>query len=37
MHFQVKIIDNGRKNMFSDKQGTNKGPLFLDLKVLTER
>ena len=37
MNFQVKMTDNGRKNMFRDKQRTNKRPQFLHLKVLTER
>ena len=38
MHFQVKMAENGRKNIFRDKQTTSKAPLmFLDVKVLTER
>ena len=38
MHFQVKMVDEGRKNMFRDNQVTNKGPpMFLYLKLLTER
>ena len=38
MHFQIKMRENGRKNMFREKQTTNKLPLmFLDVKVLTER
>ena len=38
MHFQVKLPDNGRKNLFRGNETTNKGPLmFLDVKVLTER
>ena len=38
MHFQVKMAENGRKNIFKDKQTTHKVPLmFLDVKVLMER
>ena len=38
MHFQVKMIENGRKNIFRDKQTANKVPLlFLHVKVRTER
>ena len=38
IHFQVKISENGRKNLFRDKQTTNKVPLMLlDVKVLPER
>ena len=38
MPFQVKIPQNDMKNVFRDKQTTNKVPLvFLDVKVLTER
>ena len=38
MDFQVKMPKNGRKNIFRDKQTTNKVPLiFFDVKVLTER
>ena len=38
MHFQFKIPENGRKNIFRDKETTNMVPLmFLDVKVLTER
>ena len=38
MYFQVKMPGKGRKNIFRDKQTTNKVPLmFLDVKVLTER
>ena len=38
MHFQVKIPENGRENIFRDKQTRNKVPLiFPDPKVLTER
>ena len=37
MHFQVKMPDNCRENIFRDKQTTNKLPLmFLDIKVLSE-
>ena len=37
MHFQVKTSENGRKNIFRDKQTKNKVPLmFLHVKVLTE-
>ena len=37
-YFQVKIPENGRKNIFRDKQPTNKVKLiFFDVKVLTER
>ena len=38
MYFQVKMPENGRNNIFRDKQTTNKVPLmFLDVKVLAER
>ena len=38
MHFQVKIQENGRKNISGDKQTGKKVPLlFLHVKVLTER
>ena len=38
MCFQVKIPENGRKNIVRDKQRTNNvAPIFLDVKVLTER
>ena len=38
MDFHVIMQENGRKNIFRDKQTRNKVPLmFLDLKVLTER
>ena len=37
-HFQDKIPENGRKNIFRDRKTTNNVPLmFLDVKVLTER
>ena len=37
MHFQVKVPGKGRKNIFRDKQTTNKVLLiFLNVKVLTE-
>ena len=37
MHFEVKMPENDRKNIFRDKQTTNKVPLmFLDVRVLTE-
>lgn len=33
MHFPVKLLENVRKNMFPEKQTTNKVPLrFLDVK-----
>ena len=36
MYLQVKIPENGRKNVFRDKQTTNKvSVVFLDVKVLT--
>ena len=36
MYLQVKMLQNGTKNVFSDEQTTNKVPLvFLDVKVLT--
>ena len=36
MYLQVKIPENGRKNVFRDKQTTNKvAVMFLDVKVLT--
>ena len=38
MHFQIKIAENGRKNIFRGKQTVNKiPPMFLDVKVLGER
>ena len=38
MHFQVKMSENGRKEMFRDKQTRKKVLLmFLDVKVLKER
>ena len=38
MHFQVKMPENGRKNIFRDKERRNKVALmFLGAKVLTER
>ena len=38
MHLQVKMIENGKKNISREKQTINKVPLmFLDVKVLTER
>ena len=38
MHFQMEMPENGRKNIFQDKQTTNKAPqTFFDVKVLTER
>ena len=34
MHFQVKMRENGRKNIFREKQTTNKVPLMvLDVEV----
>ena len=33
MHFRVKIVDKGRKNIFRDKETINKALLrFLDVK-----
>ena len=38
MHFQVKMLENPRKNIFRDEQNTNKVQMmFLDGKVLSER
>ena len=38
MHFQLKMPENSRKNIFGDKQKTNKVPMmFLDVKVLMKR
>ena len=38
MHFQVKMAENGRNNIFRDKQNLNKVPLiFLDFKLVAER
>ena len=38
MNFEVKMPQNGRKNIFRDKQTTKKVPLiFLDVQVVTER
>ena len=37
MHFQVKMPENGTKNIFREKQTINKVPLmFLDVKGFTE-
>ena len=37
MYLQVKMSENGRKNLFRDEQTTNKvAVLFLDVKVLTQ-
>ena len=36
MHFEVRMQENGRKNIFKDKPTKNKAPLmFLDVEVLT--
>ena len=36
--FEVKMAENGRKNIFREMETTNKVPLMcLDLKILTER
>ena len=38
MHFQVKMPENGRKNVSREKQTIKKVPLmFLDYKGFTER
>ena len=38
IYLQVKMPQNGRKNVFRDKQIKNKVPLlFLHAKLLTER
>ena len=38
MNFQVKMLENGRKNIFKENETTNKVALmFLDVKGLTER
>ena len=38
MHFQVKMQENGRHNIFREKQTINKIPLmFLDVKVVEEK
>ena len=38
MHFQVKMLGNGRKNIFRDKQTREKESLmFFDVEVLRER
>ena len=38
MNLQVKMPENNRKEIFRDKQTTNKVLLmFLDVKMLTER
>ena len=38
MHFYVKMPENGRVNMFREKQTVKQPPLmFLDVKVVTER
>ena len=37
MYLQVKIPENGTRNVFSDEQPTNQLPLFFfDVKVLTQ-
>ena len=36
MHFQVKIPENGTKNIFREKQTINKVLMFLDVKGFTE-
>ena len=37
MHFPVKIHENGRKNIFRDKQNTKKvNVMILDVKMLTK-
>ena len=38
MHFEVKMQENGKTNIFRDKKKRNKVPLkFLDVKVVVER
>ena len=38
MHFQLKMLENGRKNMFREKKNTKKLPqTFLKDIVVTER
>ena len=37
MHFQVKMLEKGRKYIFKDKETTNKVALFFDSKLLKER
>ena len=38
MYLQAKMPENGRRNVFRDKQTTNKVPMmFLDSNVLTQR
>ena len=38
MHFEVKMVENGRKNIFRDKKTTKKVlPMFLDVKLFTEK
>ena len=38
MYLQVKMPENGKKNVFSDKQTTkNKQLKFIEAKVFTER
>ena len=38
MHFLVEMAENGRKNLFRDKEKINKVVLiFLDVKVITEK
>ena len=37
MYLQVKMPENGTRNVFSDEETTNKVPvMLLDVKVLTE-
>ena len=38
MHFQIKMLQNVRKNIFREKKKAGKSPLvFLHVKVLTGR
>ena len=38
MHSEVKMSDNGRSNIFIEKQTTKKVPvILLDMKLLTKR
>ena len=38
MHFQVKMLEIGRKDIFRDKETTNKVPLMLlEVEVVAER
>ena len=38
IHFQIKMLENGKKSIFTDIQNTNRVALIiLDVKMLPER